>query len=140
LVLPVLLWGTNAAATVVIIPQSALTPSGQYYTDSIGGGIGNALLMAGGGNAANIGGSPNDDGYSGPINLGFTLNFFGNNYTQFYANNNDNISFTDGISAFTPIGPTGSLQPIISPLFADVDTRNPASGLMYFRNDITNAL
>lgn len=124
-----------AQAAVVTIPDSALIPSTQYYTDIIGGGIGSALVMTGGGNAANVGQSRNDDGFSGPINLGYTLNFFGTDYTQFYANNNGNISFGAGISAYTPNGPQGAPQPIISPFFADVDTRNLASGLMYLRND-----
>lgn len=127
---------TGAFATVTTVPDSALVSSGNYYTDTIGGGIGNALVMTGGGNGANVGGTRNDDGFSGPINLGFTLNFFGQDYTQFWANNNGNISFTGGIAAYTPTGPQGAPQPIISPFFGDVDTRGAGSGLMYLRNDI----
>ena len=127
-------------AQVTTIPDSALIPSTTYYTQDIGGGIGTALLMTGGGNAPNVGGSRNDDGFSGPINLGFTLHFFGTDYTQFWANNNGNISFGGGISAYTPTGPQGASQPIISPFFADVDTRNAASGLMYLRTDIPNEI
>lgn len=129
-------WSVRAA--VVTVPQSALVSSNNYYTDIIGGGIGNPLTMTGGGNAANVGGQRNDDGYSGPIPLGFTLNFFGNTYTQFWANNNGNISFNNGISKFTPTSPQGVAEPIISPFFADVDTRNRASGLTYLRSDIPN--
>jgi hypothetical protein len=128
-----------ATATVQTIPDSALIPSTTYYTDSIGGGIGTALTMTGGGNAPNVGGIRNDDGFSGPINLGFTLNFFGVDYTQFWANNNGNISFGNGISSFTPDGPQGASQPIISPFFADVDTRT-SPGVMYLRNDIANEI
>ena len=129
-------------AVETTIPQSALTPSTQYYTDMIGGGIGSALVMTGGGNGANIGFSRNDDGFSGPISLGFSspFVFFGQNYAQFWANNNGNISFNNGISAYTPTGPTGASAPIISPFFADVDTRNLSSGLMYLRNDISNQI
>jgi hypothetical protein len=123
------------AADVVTIPQATLTPSVNYYTDTIGGGIGAPLVMTGGGNAANVGQMRNDDGFSGPHDLGFTLNFFGNDYTQFWANNNGNISFNGGIAAFTPSGPQGASQPIISPFFGDVDTRNTASGLMHLRTD-----
>ncbi len=130
--------GTGEAVT--IIPQSALAPSTTYYTDSIGGGIGTPLVMTGGRNAANVGGTRNDDGFSGPISLGFTLNFFGSNHTTFFANNNGNISFNAGIPAFTPVGPTGAASPVISPFFADVDTRNPASGLMSLRTDIPNEI
>ena len=80
---------------------------GLYYTDVVGGGIGSALIMTGGGSGANVGSSRNDDGFSGPISLGsngFTLNFFGSNYTTFFANNNGNISFGAGVSTFTPAG------------------------------------
>ncbi len=129
-----------AQAVVDVIPNSSLTPSTYYYTDLIGGGIGNALIMTGGDNAANVGQSRNDDGFSGPLNLGFTLSFFGSDYTQFWANNNGNISFNNGIGAYTPSGPQGAPQPIISPFFADVDTRNAASGLMYLRNDIADEI
>ncbi len=130
----------SACAAVVTVSQSALVSSNSYYTDLIGGGIGNPLTMTGGGNAANVGGQRNDDGYSGPIPLGFTLNFFGSPYTQFWANNNGNISFTNGIATYTPTSPQGVAEPIISPFFADVDTRNTASGLMYLRNDIPNEI
>jgi hypothetical protein len=127
-------------AAVITIPKSSLIPSTTYYTDIIGGGIGTPLVMTGGGNAANVGGMRNDDGFSGPLPLGFTLNFFGNNYTTFFANNNGNISFQGGISAFTPSGPQGATQPNISAFFADVDTRAAASGLMSLRNDIANEI
>lgn len=127
-------------AAVMTIPDSALVPSTNYYTDSIGGGIGSIVVMTGGGNA-NGAGSPtgrNDDGFSGPINLGFSLDFFGHTYTQFWANNNGNISFNNGIAAFTPTGPQGASEPIISPFFADVDTRNAGSGVLHIRTDIAN--
>ncbi|HEY2188719.1 MAG TPA: nidogen-like domain-containing protein [Caldimonas sp.] len=128
------------AQAQLVVPQSALTPSGQYYTDLIGGGIGSVVVMTGGGNDPGIGlaSGRNDDGFSGPINLGFTLNFFGTNYTQFFANNNGNISFGAGISEFIPTGPTGATSPVISPYFADVDTRGGASGVLHIRNDIAN--
>jgi hypothetical protein len=82
----------------------------------------------------------NDDGSSAVQNLGFTLNFFGTNYTQFYVNNNGNITFEGPLGSYTPEGPTGINTPIISPYFADVDTRNAASGLVYLRNDIANEI
>ena len=132
----------SVARAETIIPQSALVPSTTYYTDIIGGGIGNILVMTGGGATPNVGQADgrNDDGFSGPINLGFSLNFFGTSYTQFWANNNGNISFGGGISDFTPVGPTGASQPVISPFFADVDTRNTLSGVMRLRTDIPNQI
>ncbi|MEO6659336.1 MAG: nidogen-like domain-containing protein [Burkholderiaceae bacterium] len=115
-------------------------PSTQYYTDSIGGGIGNIVVMTGGGNDNGAGNADgrNDDGFSGPINFGYTLNFFGTNYTSLYANNNGNISFGSGISEYVPSGPTGAAAPVISPWFADVDTRGAASGVLHLRQDISN--
>lgn len=128
------------AASVVTFPDSALIPSTTYYTDSIGGGIGNVVVTTGGGNASGVGDPTgrNDDGFSGPIDLGYTLNFFGTDYSQIWINNNGNISFGNGISAFTPNGPQGAIQPVISPFFADVDTRNANSGVVSVRQDIPN--
>jgi PEP-CTERM motif len=133
---------TSALSAQTTIPTSALVPSTNYYTDTVGGGIGAVAVMTGGDNAANVGVADgrNDDGFSGPINLGFTLNFFGTNYTSFYANNNGSISFTDGIAAFVPTGPTGAESPVISPWFGDVDTRGAASGVLHVRTDIANEI
>ena len=130
---------TTAALVLGMATASALAvpiPSGNYYTDVVGGGIGSALIMTGGGSGANVGFSRNDDGFSGPIALGFTLNYFGTDFTHFYANNNGNISFGAGVSTFTPspLDET-SIAPMIAPYWADVDTRNAASDLMYLRTD-----
>src|SRR5262245_35208802 len=138
----VVLAASPVSAAVTVIPDSALIPSTTYYTDTIGGGIGSVVVTTGGGSGANVGdpSGRNDDGFSGPIPFGFTLNFFGTPQTQFFVNNNGNISFGAGISAFTPTGPTGASAPIISPFFADVDTRNAASGVVHIRQDIPNEL
>jgi len=116
-------------AAVTSIPNSALVSSTTYYTDQIGGGIGSSSIM-----------TRNDDNSSAVQNLGFTLNFFGTNYTQFYVNNNGNITFSGPLGSYTPAGPTGAALPIISPFFADVDTENAASGLVYLRTDIPNEI
>lgn len=116
-------------AAETTIPDSALIPSTSLYSNTFGG----IVVTTGGGNA-NGAGNPsgrNDDGFSGPINLGFTLNFFGTNYTQFFINNNGNVSFGAGIPAYVPTGPTGADQPIISPFFSDVDTRGANSGVVH---------
>lgn len=126
-----------AVADVVIIPQAALLPTLQLYTANFG----TLMVTTGGINNPNIG-SPtgrNDDGFRGPINFGFTLaNFFGASYSSFYLNNNGNISFNDGLSAFTPTGPQGATVPVISPFFADVDTRGANSGLVYYNLSTAN--
>ena len=81
----------------------------------------------------------NDDGYTGFVPLGFTINFFGSNYSGLYVNNNGNVTFNSGQSTFQPYGLTGSVsQPIIAPFFADVDTRNLASGVVHYGRDTVN--
>lgn len=120
-----------------IMPAHAVSvPSGDYYTDVVGGGIGDVAVTTGGGNDANVGdpSGRNDDGFRGPIDLGFSLEFFGSTYDQYYANNNGNISFGQGVSAFTP-DPlnTTSEAPIIAPYWSDVDTRGSNSGVMHVR-------
>lgn len=133
---------SGAFAATTVVPQSALVPSGQYYTDIIGGGIGNIVVMTGGGNAPGVGVATgrNDDGFSGPIAFNYStpFSFFGTSWTTFFANNNGNISFGAGISAFNPTGPTGASAPLISAWFGDVDTRGALSGVLHLRDNITN--
>lgn len=75
----------------------------------------------------------NDDGSTGLINLGFTANINGTNYTQTYVNNNGNITFNNPLSTFTPSAISGGgFGPIIAPFFADVDTRAPGSSLVSY--------
>jgi hypothetical protein len=65
----------------------------------------------------------NDDGSTGLVNVGFNLNFFGNNWNQLYVNNNGNVTFTGSLGTFTPYGITGGTMAMLAPFFADVDTR-----------------
>lgn len=65
----------------------------------------------------------NDDSSSNLLNLNFTANFFGNEYNQFYINNNGNITFDSPVSGFTPEPFPASTNPMIAPFWADVDTR-----------------
>lgn len=70
----------------------------------------------------------NDDGSTGLINLGFTANINGTNYTQTYVNNNGNITFNNPLNTYTPSAiSTGAFGPIIAAYFADVDTRAAGS-------------
>jgi len=134
--------GLSAEAAVITVPQSALVPSTSYYTDAIGGGIGNVLVIGASGNSADNVGDPsgrNDDGYT-EVNLGFNFQFFGQGYTSLFVNNNGNVSFGDGLPAYQPDGPTGASAPVISPFFSDVDTRGPASGVVHVRSDVPDQL
>src|SRR5262249_8041278 len=62
----------------------------------------------------------NDDQSVGPIAPGFSMNFFGTTYTQFWVNNNGNVTFASDFGTFTPTGLLSVGQPIIAPFFADV--------------------
>lgn len=55
--------------------------------------------------------------------LGLTANFFGLSFTSTYINNNGNITFDSPLSTFTPFDLTSTSRQIITPFFADVDTR-----------------
>ena len=75
----------------------------------------------------------NDDGSTGQVSTGFSMNFFGSSYSSLYVNNNGNVTFSAPQSAFTPYGLTGPLgQAIIAPFFADVDTRGAGSGIVSY--------
>lgn len=66
------------------------------------------------------------------VPVGFNLNFFGVNRTSLYINTNGNVTLDSPLSTFTPFGLTAASREIISPFFADVDTRNAASGVVTF--------
>ena len=75
----------------------------------------------------------NDDGSTGQVNLGFTANISGTNFTQTYVNNNGNVTFNNPLGTFTPSAiSSGTFGPIIAPFFADVDTRAPGSSLVRY--------
>ena len=66
----------------------------------------------------------NDDGSTGLVNLGFTINFFGVSTNQVYVNNNGNITLGQPFFTYTPtaLNSANGGIPIIAPFFADVDT------------------
>ncbi|GEM_PF-610230 len=75
----------------------------------------------------------NDNASTTTINLGFTFNFYGTNYTQVYINNNGNVTFGAGVSTGTATNfPAVSATPMIAPFWADADTREASSGLVYY--------
>lgn len=66
------------------------------------------------------------------IPIGFTVNFFGVNFSSLYLNTNGNVTFDAPLSTFTPFGLTATSREIIAPFFADVDTRAAASDVATF--------
>lgn len=65
----------------------------------------------------------NDDGSTGLVNMGFSVDFFGLVRSQLYVNNNGNITFDSPLSTFTPFNLSTTNRQILAPFFADVDTR-----------------
>lgn len=64
-----------------------------------------------------------DDGWlvASPLLLPFTFCFFGDNYTQVWMNNNGNISFTSGISAYSSNAFPSAGNEMIAAYWADFD-------------------
>jgi hypothetical protein len=76
--------------------------------------------------------SRNDDGYSNsPVDMGFSVNFFGNTYSSLYVNNNGNVTFDAPQSIYTPYSLETTSRVIIAPFFADVDTSSAGSPVTY---------
>jgi hypothetical protein len=74
----------------------------------------------------------NDDGSTTILPLPFQIKFYGNTFSNFYVNNNGNITFQSPLSSFTPSAFPGAPQPLIAPWWADVDTNNTASDVVYY--------
>lgn len=66
----------------------------------------------------------NDDYYTSVIPLPFAFDFYGTTYTEFYINNNGNVSFGNPYSTFTPSGFPVNDFPMLAPFWADIDTRS----------------
>ncbi len=75
--------------------------------------------------------APNDDGSSSVINIPFTFNFYGQNYTSFYINNNGNITFGGGLYNYSSNAFPSSPDKIIAPFWGDVDTRGGNGQVVY---------
>jgi gliding motility-associated-like protein len=86
----------------------------------------------------------NDDGSTAQKTIPFTFQFYGTNYTNFYINNNGNVSFGAGYTAFTSTGFPSNLVSMLAPFWADVDTRagtnTPLSGLVYYKITPTSVI
>ncbi|MBI3509017.1 MAG: gliding motility-associated C-terminal domain-containing protein [Bacteroidetes bacterium] len=75
----------------------------------------------------------NDDGSSPQITLPFNFCFYGQTMNNCYINNNGNISFGLSYGTFTANSFPDSTFIMIAPFWGDVDTRNPASGIVYYK-------
>jgi hypothetical protein len=74
----------------------------------------------------------NDDSSTPAVTLPFSIDFFGDEYTQLYVNNNGNVTFDGPQSTFTPFDFTISGIPMIAPFLADVDTTGSGSNVVMY--------
>jgi len=75
----------------------------------------------------------NDDGSTAQLTIPFNFCFYGVNYNHLYINNNGNITFDVPVSVFSAVGFPSANYDMVAPFWADVDTRNTASGLVYYK-------
>ena len=75
----------------------------------------------------------NDDGSTPVINLPFNFCFYGQTQNQVYINNNGNISFGSPYGTFSSATFPSALYTMIAPFWADIDTRNLLSGIVYYK-------
>lgn len=98
------------SAAFAIGPNAVLTPTG-YNSNTITRG---------------------DDNNVRTVVLPFTMNWFGTTYNRVYINQNGNVTFTSGLTAYTPTQQLNAVgQDIMAPFWADVDTgtnANPNAG------------
>ena len=63
------------------------------------------------------------------------INIGGTTYDRVYVNNNGNLTFSSGLSTFTPGVIGNGRTDLVAAFWGDVDTRNEDSGLIYYRLD-----
>ncbi|MFL5752855.1 MAG: nidogen-like domain-containing protein [Bacteroidia bacterium] len=74
-----------------------------------------------------------DDGSTPVKLLPFNFCFYGTTYTSCYVNRNGNITFGTPSAVFSSTGFPNSTDKMIAPYWTDVDTRDPLSGLVYYK-------
>ena len=79
-----------------------------------------------------------DDGYAGPFNIGFTFNFYGTGWTQFYTGSNGFLSFGAGSTSLSnqcPLPNSTTPNNIIPILWDDLNLNT--SGNVYYQTFAT---
>lgn len=119
----------TALNTYTVYPE--ITVGSDYITYSIGAGVDyNWNDISGTGTSV---GALGDESMYGPYNIGFTFNFGGNDYTQFYICNNGYISFNN-VCSYTNVSmpnvatPNDFLAPFWDDLFTSGSIKYLSSG------------
>jgi gliding motility-associated-like protein len=79
----------------------------------------------------------NDDLSTGAYTLAFPFCFWGTTEDSVYINNNGDITFGSAFGSYTANGFPSSNVSMIAPFWADVQTNNPHSGLVYYKSTPT---
>ena len=74
-----------------------------------------------------------DDWSTDTITLPFSFCYYNTSVNNIFINSNGNISIGSPYSTFTATAFPNALNEMIAPLWQDVDTRNPTSGLVYYK-------
>ena len=82
----------------------------------------------------------NDDWATLAIPIPFNFCFYGRQINEFFLNNNGNISFDTAYSTFTAKPFPDTSYKMVAPFWADVDTRGPLSGLVYYKIEPTHVI
>jgi hypothetical protein len=112
----------SALSRIAILVIAVSAPASVNAADLLGGfggdrGFGTEFLP------------PNDDGSSASLALPFEIDYFGQRFSQFFVNNNGNITFNSPLSGYTPSPFPVTNQPMIAPWWADVDTFGVGDGI-----------
>ncbi|GAA2337067.1 MBG domain-containing protein [Dactylosporangium salmoneum] len=82
----------------------------------------NAVITDAGCRTTSLGRS--DDGTSGEVPLGFSVNFFGTTYGGMFVSNNGDVTFGEAYSGYSGLDLSAFGSPIVAVAFYDVDTRS----------------
>ena len=75
--------------------------------------------------------APNDDGSTGLVATGITMDLWGSTYSSLYVNNNGNVTFGGSMGTYTPFSLLSTSVKILAPYFADVDTSYAGAPVTY---------
>ncbi|HLJ44419.1 MAG TPA: nidogen-like domain-containing protein [Bryobacteraceae bacterium] len=127
--------GAPRGASISVVGRTILVmQQGTIYRTQAGGFSGPIRTNAGFGTSSLA--ACDDSCNSGPVALGFSINFYGNPYTQVYVNNNGNVTFGSSNSTFSPLPIPQISSVMIAPFWADVDTR--AGAVVTYGQDIVD--
>lgn len=82
----------------------------------------------------------NDDWSTISIPIPFPFCFYGQQINDVYINNNGNVSITNPYATFTATSFPDPNYTMIAPFWADVDTRGPLSGIVYYQVTSTHLI